>query len=110
MTRPTEDQLDTILSLLRGGAGLVEAAAHAGVDPVSFDEWLRKPRQREMAAKVKRAFAQADLTDLGIIGAAANTRADAAAGTWQAAKARLEMRRISERERELLEINAIARC
>jgi hypothetical protein len=110
MPSPTDDQLEMVLSLLRGGAGVMESAAHAGLDPVWFDEWLRRPRQKAVAARVKRSIAQADLSDLAIIGSAANTRADAAAGTWQAAKARLEMRRLGERERELLEINAIAGC
>jgi len=77
------------------------------VDPVAFDSWLRKPRQRNAAAQIQRAIAQADLSDLGIIGSAANTRADAAAGTWQAAKARYELRRVSERERQLLRLREL---
>lgn len=94
MTRPTEDRLETILALVRGGAGVAEAAAHAGLDPLEFDRWLRRPRSGDVRARIQRARAQADLTDLGIIGSAAKD-------SWQAAKARMELRREREAERHV---------
>jgi hypothetical protein len=103
MSKPTDDQLETVLSLLRGGADLDAALVHNGIDPLEFDEWLGKPRNRGVAASVKRALAQADLTDLGTI-------ASASKDSWQAAKARYELRTVRARERELLELNAIAGC
>ena len=108
MRAPTSDQIDEILALLRGGADLETVLAHLGVPLAEFDTWLRKPRNRRVAEKLARAQAQADLQDMAIIRNAAQTRADAAAGTWQAAKAQIEFRGVRARERELLEWNAVA--
>lgn len=107
--RPTDDQVDTIVSYVRGGADVLSAASQTGLDAVEFDQWLRKPRQKALRGRVERALAQADLTDLSIITSAANTRADAASGTWHAAKARMDLRRESERERHLLRLRELTR-
>lgn len=101
MKRPTEDQVERVLALLRGGASLDAAAANSGLNPAEFTIWLTRPRNRRIAARVRGALSQADLQDMVVI---------KEEPSWQAAKARLELRKISESERQLHELNAIAGC
>jgi hypothetical protein len=87
MRRATDDQVDQVLQLVRGGADLESACGHAGVDVT----WLMLRAPARTRRQVERAASQADLGDLAVIGSAAKD-------SWQAAAKRLEQRRISRRE------------
>lgn len=99
MKRPTEDQLGRILSLLRGGAPLDAAVMNTGLPADEFSIWLARPRNRGVAARVGEAMAQTELQDIAVI---------KGEPSWQGAKARIELRRQFESERELHEVNALA--
>lgn len=98
MKRPSEDTIERVLALLRGGATLDAAATNSGLDSAEFSVWLTKPRNKALAARVAAAFSQADLQDLAVI---------KDEGSWQAAKARIELRKISEQERQLHRLRAL---
>ncbi len=103
--KPTEDQFERVLSLVRGGAGVDEAAVHSSLDPGEFDAWLHKSRNRRFQVQVANALAQADLQDMATLKEGATDPASKA--PWQAAKARLELRQASERERRLHRLRAL---
>lgn len=104
-TKPTEDQFERVLALIRGGAGVDEAAIHSSLDPAEFDAWLHRGRNRRFQVQVANALAQADLQDQSTIKDGATDPASKA--PWQAAKARMEMRQASERERKLHRLRAL---
>ncbi len=95
---PTDEQLDSLVALVRGGAGVIEAASHLELDPLRFERWLR--RNRAARARVERALAQAELADAGIITVASKN-------SWQAARARTELRREREGRRDLARLREL---
>jgi hypothetical protein len=96
--KPSDDVIERVLALLRGGATLDAAATNSGLDPAEFSVWLARPRNRAVAGRVAAAFSQADLQDLAVI---------KDEKSWQAAKARMELRKISEQERQLHRLRAL---
>jgi rubrerythrin len=91
-TKLTPDLQRQVCDTLRRGAYLETAAALAGVDRTTLQEWLRRGRREddgpyvEFSRAVQSAQAEAEMRDLDRVDAAAE------AGTWQASAWRLERR------------------
>lgn len=82
---------NTIVLAIRAGNYMETAAAHAGVNKDTLHDWLRRGARGEkpyieFSDSVKKALADAEMTDVMLVGKAAQ------AGAWQAAAWRLERR------------------
>jgi len=95
---------EEVCKALKAGMYMETAAAYAGIDKDTLYDWLKKgargesPEHAKFSDAVKRAVAEAELTDLLMIKKAASE------GTWQAAAWRLE-RRFRERWGRSISVN-----
>ena len=95
---------EEVCKALKAGMYMETAAAYAGIDKDTLYEWLKKGARGDgedfikFSDSVKRAVAEAELTDLLLIKKAASD------GTWQAAAWRLE-RRFRERWGRSISVN-----
>ena len=95
---------EEVCKALKAGMYMETAAAYAGIDKDTLYDWLKKGARGEsrehtkFSDSVKRAVAEAELTDLLMIKKAASE------GTWQAAAWRLE-RRFRERWGRSISVN-----
>lgn len=83
MGRPTkfsEERAQAMLEALRGGNYIETAASYAGIDDSTYRRWLQReePEFRAFRAAVKKAQADAEVRNVGIVLKAAPTH-------WQAA-------------------------
>lgn len=91
-TKLTPAIANEILKAVRAGAYIETAAAHAGIDKTTLYLWLKNgardesgtSEQAKFSNALKKALADAELSDLAIIGRAAMK------GAWQASAWRLE--------------------
>jgi transposase len=90
MGRPTkfnEERAQMMLEALRGGNYIETAAEYAGIDDSTYRRWMQReePEFRAFRAAVKKALADAEVRNVGIV-------LKAASAHWQAAAWWLERR------------------
>lgn len=97
-SRPSDDVIEAIVQLVRGGNDPLTVATYHGILPAQFHRLM--DRDKGFRAQIDRAVAFSDLNDEAVIGKATES-------AWQAAVMRQNRRRLRQTQETLRHLRAL---